>query len=104
MLVLIKVIDKMKDELGKVYMTEYTYVYGLAPKVYAFEQVHIDKTLSYKKKDMGTKKMATKKTLTFDHCKKCFFNNETVKCIQYRIKSSPSSVDTLKMTKIALKN
>ena len=32
------------------------------------------------------------------------FNNETVKCIQNRIKSTPSSVYTVQINKIALKN
>ena len=32
------------------------------------------------------------------------FNNETVKCIQHRIKKTPFSVDTVQMNKIALKN
>ena len=32
------------------------------------------------------------------------FNSETVRCMQYRIKSTPSSVDTVQINKIALKN
>ena len=95
-----KVIGKMKDELGKGYMTEFV---GLAPKVYAFQQINIYKTLSEEKKARGTKKMVSKKSLSFDKYKKCLFDNKTVKCIQYRIKSTPISVDTLEMTKIALK-
>ena len=77
---------------------------ALSPKVYAYEQVKVDKTVSEEKKARGTSKAVTKKTLRFDHYKKCLFNNETVKCIQHRIKSSPYSVDTLEMTKTALKN
>ena len=96
-----KVIGKMKDELSKGYMTEFV---ALSPKVYAYQQIHIDKTLSEDKKVSGTKKMVAKNTLSFDFYKKCLFNNETVKCIQHRIKSSPYSVDTLEMTKTALKN
>ena len=38
-----KVIGKMKDELGKGYMTEFV---ALSPKVYAFQHIHIDETLS----------------------------------------------------------
>ena len=34
----------------------------------------------------------------------CLFNNEIVKCIRYRIKSTPYSVDTVQINKIALKN
>ena len=45
-----------------------------------------------------------KKSLSFDRYKKCLFNNETVECIQHRIKSTPYSIDTTEMTKIALKN
>ena len=78
-----KVIGKMKDELGKGYMTEFV---ALAPKIYVYQQIHIDKSLSEDKKARGTKKMVTKKSHSFDHYKKCSFNNETVKCIQYRIK------------------
>ena len=48
--------------------------------------------------------MVTKKSLSFDRYKKCLFNNETVECIQNRIKSTPYSIDTIEMTKIALKS
>ena len=42
-----KVIGKMKDELDKGYMREFI---ALSPKVYAYEQVKVDKTLSVEKK------------------------------------------------------
>ena len=42
-----KVIGKMKDELHKGYMREFI---ALSPKVYAYEQVKVDKTLSVDKK------------------------------------------------------
>ena len=42
-----EVISKMKDELHKGYMREFI---ALSPKVYAYEQVKVDKTLSVKKK------------------------------------------------------
>ena len=45
-----------------------------------------------------------KKTLSFNLYKECLLNNKTVKCIQYRIKSTLSSVDTVQINKIALKN
>ena len=35
---------------------------------------------------------------------KTLLNNEIVKCTQYRIKSTPSSVDAVQINKIALKN
>ena len=41
------VIGKMKDELHKGYMREFI---ALSPKVYAYEQVNIDKTVSEEKK------------------------------------------------------
>ena len=69
-----KVISKMKDELHKGYMREFI---ALSPKVYAYEQVNVDKTVSEEKKARGTNKAVTKKTLNFDHYKKCLFNNET---------------------------
>ena len=96
-----KVIGKMKDELDKGYMRGFI---ALSPKVYAYEQIKVDKTLSVEKKARGTSKAVTKKTLSLDHYKKCLFNNETVKCIQHRIKSTPYSVDTVEINKIALKN
>ena len=49
-------------------------------------------------------KKITKKSLAFEHYKKGLFNNQTVKWIQYRIKRTPRSVNTVKITKIALKN
>ena len=95
-----KVIGKMKSELGKGLMSKFI---ALSPKVYACKQVLVDKTLSEDKKARGTSKSVTKKTLSFDHYKQCLFNNEIVKCIQYRIKSTPYSVDTVQVNKIALK-
>ena len=38
-----KIIGKMKDELGKGHMTEFV---AIAPKVYAYQQIHIDNALS----------------------------------------------------------
>ena len=96
-----KVIGKMKDELNKGHMSEFI---ALSPKVYAYQQFQVDKTLTEHKKARGTSKCVVKKTLSFDHYKKCLFNNETVRCMQYRIKSTPSSVDTVQINKIALKN
>ena len=95
-----KVIGKMKDELHKGYMREFI---ALSPKVYVYQQVKVDKTVSEEKKGRGRSKAVAKETLSFDHYKKCLFNNETVKCIQHRIKSSPFSVDTVQINKIALK-
>ena len=76
---------------------------ALSRKVYAYKEIQVDGTLSEDKKARGTSKLVTKKTLSFDHYKKCLFNNDIVKCIQYRIKSTPSSVDTMQINKIALK-
>ena len=56
-----------------------------------------------KKLEAQVLKRVTKNTLSFDHYKQCLFNNEIVKCIQYRIKSTPYSVDTVQINKIALK-
>ena len=36
--------------------------------------------------------------------KQCLFENKTFNSIQHRIKSSPNSVDTIEINKIALKN
>ena len=96
-----KVFGKMKDELGKGYMTEFV---ALSPKMYAYKQIQLDNSLTEHKKAEGTKKMVTKKHLCFDVYKKCLFENKTFNCIQHRIKSSPMSVDTIEINKIALKN
>ena len=47
-----KVIGKMKDELGKGYMTEFI---ALSPKVYAFEESRLDNSLIEQKNAKGTK-------------------------------------------------
>ena len=95
-----KVIGMMKDEIRKGHITEFV---ALALKVYAYQQINIDNTLSEEEKARGTKKVVTKKSLSFDKYK-CLSDNETVECIQYRIQSTPIFVDTLEMTKITLKN
>ena len=96
-----KVIGNMKNELGKGSMSEFI---AIALKMYAHKQIQVDGTLSEDKKAKGTSKIVTKKTLGFDQYKKCLFDNEIVRCTQYRIKSTPSSVDTLRVNKIALNN
>ena len=96
-----KVIGKMKNELGKGHMSKFV---ALSPKIYAYKQILVDKTFAEHKKARGTSKRVTKRTLSFDHDKKCLFNNDIVKCIQYRIKSTPYCVDTVQINKIALKD
>ena len=96
-----KVIGKMKNELGEGHMSKFI---AISPKVYAYKQIQVDGTVIEDKKARGTSKTVTKKTLSFDHYKNCLFNNEVVKCTQYRIKSTPRSVDTVQINKIALKN
>ena len=59
-----KVIGKMKDELNKGHMSEFI---ALSPKVYAYQQVQVDKTLTEHKKARGTGNCVVKKTLSFDH-------------------------------------
>ena len=58
-----KVIDNMKDEIGKGYMTEFA---ALSPKVYAFKESRPDNSLIEHKKAKGANKMVTKKQLCFD--------------------------------------
>ena len=96
-----KVIGKMKNVFNKGHMSEFI---ALSPEVYAYQQFKVDKTLAEEKKARGTSKYAVKKTLSLDHYRKCLQNNEIVKCTQCRIKNSPSSVDTVQINKIALKN
>ena len=83
------VIGKMKDELGKGYMTEFV---ALSPKVFAFEETRPDNSLIEHEKRKGTKKSLTKKSLCFDMYKQCLFEDKTFNSIQHRIKSSPISV------------
>ena len=59
-----KVIGKMKNKLGKRHMSEFI---ALSPKVYAYQQINVDKTLSEDKKARGTCRVVTKKSLSFDH-------------------------------------
>ena len=96
-----KVIGKMKDELGNGYMTEFV---ALSPKIYAYKQMRLDKYQNEHKKAKGTKKMITKKDLHFDMYKMCLLEDKTFNCIQHRIKSSPMSVETIEINKIALKS
>ena len=97
-----KVTGKMKNEIGNGHMKECV---AISPKVYASQQYVIDRTIKEDKKARGTKKKnVTKKTLSFDRYLDCLFNNEVVKCIQHRIKSTPMSVDTVEINKVALKN
>ena len=96
-----KVIGKIENELGKGHMGKFL---ALSPEVYAYQHVNVDKTLSEDKRARGTSKAVTKKTLSFDHYKKCLFNNETVKSIQHKIKSTPYSIDTVQINRVALKN
>ena len=91
----------MKDEIGKGYMTEFV---ALSPKVYAFKESRLNNSLIEHKKAQGAKKMVRKKHLCFDMYKKCLFENKTFNCIQHRIKSSPKSVDSIEINKIALRN
>ena len=96
-----KVIGKMKNEIGDGHMKEFV---ALSPKVYASKQYIVDGSIKEGKKARGTNKNVTKKTLSFDRYLDCLFNNEVVKCIQHRIKSTPMSVDTVEINKVALKN
>ena len=52
------VIGKMKDELGRGYMTEFV---ALSPQVHTYKQSRLDNSLSEHKKAKGTKKMVTKR-------------------------------------------
>ena len=96
-----KLIGKMKDELGKGYMTEFA---ALSPKVYGSKRTRLDNSLTEHKRAKGIKKMVTKKSLCFDMYTQCLFQDKTFNCIQHRIKSSPMPIDTIEINKIVLKN
>ena len=87
-----KVIGKMKNELGKGHMTDFV---AISPKLHAYKQIQVDGMVSEVKKVRGTIKIVTKKALSYGHYMKCLFGNKAVKCTQYRIKSTPMSVDTV---------
>ena len=95
------VIGKMKNRISNGHMKEFI---TLSPKVYASKQDIIDGTIKEDKKARGTNRNITKKRLNFDRYLNCLFNNEVVKCIQHRIKSTPMSVDTVEINKVALEN
>lgn len=65
-----KVLGKFKDELSGEIIEEFV---GLMSKMYAFKTMNNDVT----KKAKGVKKTCLKKNLTFEHYKKCLFENET---------------------------
>ena len=90
----------MKNEIGNGHIIEFI---ALSPKVYGSKQYVINGTIKEDKKARGANKNVTKKTLSFDRYLDCLFNNEVVKCIQNRIKSTPMSVDTVEINKVALK-
>ena len=96
-----KAIGKMQDQLRKGYMAHFI---SLSSKVCALKRTRLDNLMIEHKKAKGTNEMVTKKSLSFDMYKQCLFNNKTFNCIQYRIKSSPKSIDTMQIHKIALKN
>ena len=56
------------------------------------------------KKAKGTNRYVTDKNLNFDYLKRCFFNNDTIRCIQHRFKSKPGLINIIEKYKIALKN
>ena len=96
-----RVIGKLKNEIGNGHMKEFV---AISPKVYASKQYVIDRTIKEDKKARGTNKNVTKKTLSFDRYLDCLFSNEVVKSIQHRIKSTPMSVETVEINRVALKN
>ena len=83
-----KIIKKMKDELFDGFMKEFI---AIGPKVYGFTQFKYDGTLNETKKAKG-------------NLKRCLFNNETIRCIQYSFNSKPELINTIEINKIALRN
>ena len=70
---------------------------------YGFTQFKHDGSINERKKAKGTNKCIIGKNLNFNHLKKCLFDNEAIRCIQYRFKSKPGLTNTIEMNKIALK-
>ena len=96
-----KKIGKFKDEQNGEIMTEFI---ALRAKTYAFIQINEEDELEEHKKAKRTKKCVIKKHLNFDLYKRALFNNETIRCIQQRLKSDHHKIYTQNVCKITLNN
>ena len=85
----------MKDELGGAIMTEFV---ALRPKLCSYKKLDG----SEDKKCKGIKKCVVKKTLTFEDCKTCLFNNSTEYRSQLMFRLSKHEVRTIEVNKVAL--
>ena len=85
----------MKDELGGKIMTEFV---ALRPKLYSYKKLDG----SEDKKCQGIKKCVVKKTLTFEDCKACLFNDSTEYRSQLMFRSAKHEVHTIEVNKVAL--
>ena len=91
-----KLIGLMKDELGRKIMTEFV---TLRAKMYAYRK--IDKEVE-EKRCKGTKKSVVSEGLTFDDCKACLFDGETIYKEQMLSEIKKHEVYTVNKHNIAL--
>ena len=93
-----KVIDLMKDELGRKIITEFV---TLRPKTFL---TFLPDDGKEDKKAKGTKKCIIKKMIKFNDYKKCLLNGEIILTSQQRFISNKHDVYTENINKIALSN
>ena len=89
-----KVINLMKDELGREIMIEFV---TLRPKMYVYKMGSTES-----KKCKGIKKCIVKKTISFEDYKACLFRGETSYRSQLMFRSLKHEVRTLEVNKLAL--
>ena len=88
-------IGLVKDELGGKIMTEF---FGLRAKMYAYRKI---KKVE-EKRCKGTKKCVVAEGLTFDDCKTCLFDGETIYREQILFENKKHKVYTVNKHKIGL--
>ena len=95
-----KEIGKFKDEMNGKIIIEFI---ALRAKTHAFKWLEDEYShMSEQKKAKGAKKCIIKHNLNFELYKRALFNNETIRCTQYRFKSDHHKISTQRVHKIAL--
>ena len=95
-----KEIGKFKDEMNGKIIIEFIV---LRAKTHAFKWLEDEYShMSEQKKAKGAKKCIIKHNLNFELYKRALFNNETIRCTQYRFKSDHHKISTQRVHKIAL--
>ena len=90
-----KVIGKFKDEVGGKQITHFV---GLRPKLYTFKVEEKGET----RKAKGVKKNVIKKSLSFEHYKKCLFTEDELMKEMNIIRSENHNIYSMTVNKVAL--